>query len=133
MTTTPKPGSKQPVGCHVPNCPVSEVLQERIGALRQEIMVRLEAGDKAVDAAAGNLSVRLDHANGVVKQMMDFQREMRANMVQAVELASTVERLAKVEQEQARCAGQKKGHEPLTSVIMIVVAAAVAAIVSRLT
>lgn len=110
-----------------------ELLEAQVQALRTEIGVRLDASDKAVDSAAITLGIRLDHANGVVAEMMRFQREMRDTMVHTLELRPLIARIDKLEKAQAMSAGQKKGTEPLMAVILIVVAALVAATVAKLT
>jgi hypothetical protein len=117
--------------------PLREYLEAAVAALDSRIDVRLNAADRALKQADQKLDVRLNHANDLASKTQEWMKEVREEMVMRVEHRMISERLQRLEKDVlshlAQSAGKKAGLEPLVAIALIFVAAAIGAIVTKLT
>jgi hypothetical protein len=110
-----------------------EYVDVRLEAIRESISVRLDGADRAVVEAERKLDVRLEHSNDLAQKTQVWMQEARETMVQQVEYKHLSDRVRRMEEDVSRIAGERTGGRNLVAVILIVVAAVVSAVVTKLT
>lgn len=106
--------------------PLKEYLETRVLAAEGRIQARLDAGDRAIALHAETLTDRLLHANGLLERL----REQAGEFARKEALQELERRVGALEQAGSGYLGRDKGREPMTAVVLIVVAAVVGAIVT---
>jgi len=112
--------------------PLKEWTELRVQHAEKTAEARSSAADAAVAIASSQLTIRLDHANGLIAQMKEQAQEFARRAEVDLAQEGIKARLETLERSRASAEGREKGGERLTQIAMIIVGAVVGYLVSKL-
>lgn len=96
-----------------------------VDGVQRDLDLRFRAAEDAVKIASTALSIRLDHANGLIAQMKEQNQEFPRSREVNIAFDGIRDRIAALERFHAANEGQQKGGERLNQVVMLIVGAAI--------